>query len=141
MEGVKGPLHGLPVSIKEQIAVKGIDSTIGFAKFCFKPLDHDAPLVTALKELGAIPFCKTNVPQSVLTYGCGNPIFGETVNCLNSKLSPGGSSGGEACLIGGGGSVLGIGSDVGGSLRIPAHFCGITTLKPTRARMRYFLKH
>jgi fatty acid amide hydrolase len=136
METVKGPLHGLPISVKEQIGVKGTDSTLGFAKYVFQPSATDAPIVAALKDLGAIPFCKTNVPQSLLTYGCGNPIFGETVNCLNSKLSPGGSSGGEACLIAGGGSVLGIGTDVGGSVRIPAHFCGVVGMKPTRQRMR-----
>lgn len=82
-----------------------------------------------------MPFCKTNVPQSLFTYACGNSIYGETLNPLNSKLSPGGSSGGCAALIAAGGSLLGVGTDMGGSIRIPAHFCGIAGMKPTMLRM------
>ena len=78
-----------------------------------------------LKKMGAVPFCLTNVPQSLQSYGCSNPIYGVTCHPKDPHRTPGGSSGGEACLIAGGGSILGIGSDVGGSLRIPAHFCGV----------------
>jgi len=70
------------------------------------------------------------------SWGCGNPIFGETKNPLNPSLGPGGSSGGEASLIASGGSIFGVGSDVGGSARIPAHFCGIAGFKPTEKRLR-----
>ena len=88
-----------------------------------------------MRELGAIPFCLTNIPQTMLSYACSNPVYGCTTNPFDSQRTPGGSSGGEACLIAQGGSILGIGSDVGGSLRIPAHFCGITALKPTTGRL------
>ena len=88
-----------------------------------------------MKELGAIPFCITNIPQTMLSYACSNPVYGCTTNPHDSQRTPGGSSGGEACLIAQGGSILGLGSDVGGSLRIPAHFCGITALKPTQGRL------
>lgn len=74
------------------------------------------------------------------SWGCGNPIFGETKNCLNSDLGPGGSSGGEGSLIGSGGSVFGIGTDAAGSVRIPAHFCGIASLKPSKMRYRFVLQ-
>ncbi|XP_035705299.1 fatty-acid amide hydrolase 1 isoform X2 [Folsomia candida] len=135
LEQIKGPLHGIPVSIKEHCNVVGMDSTMGFAQFLFRPAQEDAAIVQAIKLLGGIPFCKTNVPQSLFTYACGNSIFGETLNPLNLKLSPGGSSGGCATLIAAGGSILGVGTDVGGSIRIPAHFCGIAGLKPTMPRM------
>ena len=75
--------------------------------------------------MGAVPFCLTNVPQTMLSYGCSNPVYGVTCHPKDPHRTPGGSSGGEACLIAGGGSILGVGSDVGGSLRIPAHFCGV----------------
>ena len=88
-----------------------------------------------MKDLGAIPFCLTNVPQTMMSYGCSNPVFGMTTNPYDKKRTPGGSSGGEACLIAMGGSIVGLGSDVGGSLRIPAHFCGIASLKPTTGRI------
>ena len=91
--------------------------------------------IQAMKELGAIPFCITNIPQTMLSYACSNPVYGCTTNPHDSQRTPGGSSGGEACLIAQGGSILGLGSDVGGSLRIPAHFCGITALKPTQGRL------
>ena len=91
--------------------------------------------IQTMKELGAIPFCITNIPQTMLSYACSNPVYGCTTNPHDSQRTPGGSSGGEACLIAQGGSILGLGSDVGGSLRIPAHFCGITAIKPTQGRL------
>lgn len=72
----------------------------------------------------------------ILSYDCGNPIYGQTVNPHNLQKTCGGSSGGEGALIGGGGSLLGIGSDIGGSIRIPASFCGICGFKPTSGRVR-----
>lgn len=71
------------------------------------------------------------------SYDCGNPIFGQTLNPYNLQKTPGGSSGGEGALIGGGGSILGIGTDIGGSVRIPASFCGICAFKPTSKRLRF----
>ncbi|KAJ7332772.1 hypothetical protein JRQ81_014952 [Phrynocephalus forsythii] len=121
----KGLLHGIPVSIKEHIGYKGHLLTCGLAHFLGVLPEEDSVLVNVLKRQGAIPFVFTNVPQSLFNYDCSNPIFGQTVNPLDHKRSPGGSSGGEGALIAGGGSILGFGSDIGGSVRLPSSFCGI----------------
>ncbi|XP_021260802.1 fatty-acid amide hydrolase 1-like [Numida meleagris] len=131
----KGLLYGVPVSIKDSINCQGHDSTLGFVKNIDKPVAEDSVLVQVLKRQGAIPFVKTNVPQSLISYDCNNLIFGQTCNPLLYTRTPGGSSGGEGALIGGGGSILGFGTDVGGSLRFPAAFCGICALKPTGNRL------
>lgn len=133
----QGLLYGVPVSIKDSIDCQGHDSTMGFIKLLNKPAAEDSVVVQVLKRQGAIPFVKTNVPQSLISYDCNNLIFGQTRNPLMFTRSPGGSSGGEGALIGGGGSILGIGTDVGGSLRFPAAFCGICAIKPTGNRLRY----
>uniref|UniRef100_A0A4W5RAS6 Fatty acid amide hydrolase n=1 Tax=Hucho hucho TaxID=62062 RepID=A0A4W5RAS6_9TELE len=130
-----GLLYGVPVSIKENMGYKGHDSTCGVISKLDLPATGDSVLVEVLKRQGAIPFVKTNVPQSLLSYDCGNPIYGLTLNPLNPQKTPGGSSGGEGALIGGGGSVLGMGSDIGGSIRIPSSFCGICGFKPTANRL------
>ena len=88
-----------------------------------------------LKALGANPFCLTNIPQTMYSFGSSNPVYGTTSNPLDNSRSPGGSSSGEAALLAYGGSILGLGTDVGGSLRTPAAFCGITSLKPTTGRI------
>ncbi|XP_070795689.1 fatty-acid amide hydrolase 1-like [Pituophis catenifer annectens] len=134
-EGKKGLLYGVPVSIKDSINCKGYDTTLGFAKRLFQPAAEDAVVVQVLKHQGAIPFVKTNIPQSLLSFDCSNPIFGSTVHPLDPTKSPGGSSGGEGALIKSGGSILGIGTDLGGSIRIPSAFCGICGLKPTSNRI------
>uniref|UniRef100_A0A8C9EHS4 Amidase domain-containing protein n=1 Tax=Pavo cristatus TaxID=9049 RepID=A0A8C9EHS4_PAVCR len=121
----KGLLYGIPVSIKDHIGHEGHLSTCGLVKFLGNPEQEDSVLVKVLKRQGAIPFAKTNVPQSLFNYDCSNPIFGQTLNPLNHQKTPGGSSGGEGALIAGGGSLLGIGSDVGGSIRLPCSFCGL----------------
>ncbi|XP_074491656.1 vitamin D3 hydroxylase-associated protein-like isoform X1 [Sebastes fasciatus] len=131
----RGLLYGVPVSIKENYAYKNYDSSCGVIINLDQPAQEDSVLVKVLKRQGAIPFVKTNVPQALLNYDCGNPIYGQTVNPHNLQKTSGGSSGGEGALIGGGGSVLGLGSDVGGSIRIPASFCGICGLKPTARRL------
>ncbi|NXC46889.1 FAAH1 hydrolase, partial [Penelope pileata] len=128
-------LYGVPVSIKDSIHCQGHDSTLGFVKNIDKPLAEDSVVVQVLKRQGAIPFVKTNVPQSLTSFDCNNLIFGQTCNPLLYTRTPGGSSGGEGALIGGGGSILGIGTDLGGSLRFPAAFCGICALKPTGNRL------
>ncbi|XP_007430219.1 fatty-acid amide hydrolase 1 [Python bivittatus] len=131
----KGLLYGIPVSIKDSINCKGCDSTLGLTKRLFQPAAEDAVIVQVLKHQGAIPFVKTNVPQSLLSYDCSNPIFGETLHPLDHTKTCGGSSGGEGALIKSGGSILGIGTDIGGSIRIPSGFCGICGLKTTGNRI------
>ncbi|XP_008107758.1 fatty-acid amide hydrolase 1 [Anolis carolinensis] len=134
-QGNKGLLYGVPVSIKDSIDCKGFDSTLGFVKRLNHPAAEDAVLVQVLKHQGAIPFVKTNVPQSLMNFDCSNLIFGQTVHPLDHTKTPGGSSGGEASLIKSGGSILGIGTDIGGSIRIPSGFCGICGLKTTGDRI------
>ncbi|KFP53859.1 Vitamin D3 hydroxylase-associated protein, partial [Cathartes aura] len=131
----KGLLYGIPVSIKDHIGYKGHLSTCGLVQCLGIPVQEDSVLVKVLKRQGAIPFAMTNVPQSLFNYDCSNPIFGQTLNPLNLQKSPGGSSGGEGALIAGGGSILGIGSDIGGSIRLPSSFCGLCGLKPTAKRL------
>uniref|UniRef100_A0A8B9MYE4 Fatty-acid amide hydrolase 1 n=1 Tax=Accipiter nisus TaxID=211598 RepID=A0A8B9MYE4_9AVES len=131
----KGLLYGIPVSIKDHISHKGHLSTCGLVQCLDTLAQEDSVLVKVLKSQGAIPFAMTNVPQTLFNYDCSNPIFGQTLNPLNHQKSPGGSSGGEGALIAGGGSILGIGSDVGGSIRLPSSFCGLCGLKPTAKRL------
>ncbi|XP_072505415.1 fatty-acid amide hydrolase 1-like [Notamacropus eugenii] len=130
-----GLLYGVPISLKECFQYKDQDSTLGLCQNIGFPATEDSVVVQVLKKQGAIPFVHTNVPQSMLSYDCSNPIFGRTLNPLNFSKSPGGSSGGEGALIAGGGSILGLGTDIGGSIRFPAAFCGICGLKPTSGRI------
>ncbi|KFQ85459.1 Fatty-acid amide hydrolase 1, partial [Phoenicopterus ruber ruber] len=132
----KGLLYGIPVSIKDHVGHKGHLSTCGLVQCLDTPVQEDSVLVKVLKSQGAIPFAMTNVPQSLFNYDCSNPVFGQTLNPLNHQKSPGGSSGGEGALIAGRGSILGIGSDIGGSIRLPSSFCGLCGLKPTAERLR-----
>ncbi|CAH1237817.1 FAAH [Branchiostoma lanceolatum] len=134
-DGKRGLLHGVPVSIKDNINIKGMASTMGVTKHLDAPAEEDAVIVQVLKKQGAVPFVKTNVPQALLSFACSNPVFGETVNPADPARTPGGSSGGEGALIGSGGSILGVGSDGAGSVRIPAHFCGVCGFKPTAHRI------
>ncbi|NWX37361.1 FAAH1 hydrolase, partial [Notiomystis cincta] len=133
----KGLLYGIPVSIKDHIGHKGHLATCGLVQCLGTVVEEDSVLVQVLKKQGAIPFAMTNVPQSLFSYDCSNLIFGQTLNPLNAQKSPGGSSGGEGALIAGGGSILGIGSDMGGSIRLPCSFCGLCGLKPTAERLRW----
>lgn len=133
--GKLGLLYGVPVSLKDSIDCQGHDTTLGFIKNINKPVAEDSVVVQVLRRQGAIPFVKTNIPQSLISYDCNNLIFGQTFNPLLYTRSPGGSTGGEGALIGGGGSILGFGTDLGGSLRFPAAFCGICALKPTGNRL------
>ncbi|XP_072275361.1 fatty-acid amide hydrolase 1-like [Pyxicephalus adspersus] len=134
-ETVRGPLYGVPISLKDNYDYKGHDTTLGLKKNLDQPAGDDAIIVQVLKKQGAVPFVKTNVPQSMLNYDCSNPIFGQTLNPLNYKKTPGGSSGGEGALIAGRGSILGFGSDIGGSIRFPSAFCGVCGFKPTGNRI------
>ncbi|XP_065265678.1 vitamin D3 hydroxylase-associated protein-like [Emys orbicularis] len=131
----RGLLYGVPISIKDHIGCKGHVSTSGLVQFLGRAEEEDSVIVQVLKRQGAIPFVKTNVPQSMINYDCSNLIFGQTVNPLNHQKSPGGSSGGEGALIAGGGSILGFGTDIAGSIRLPSSFCGLCGLKPTGIRL------
>ncbi|XP_053549510.1 vitamin D3 hydroxylase-associated protein isoform X2 [Bombina bombina] len=126
---MKGLLYGVPISLKDNFNYKGHESTLGLIKNLNRPASEDCVIVQVLKKQGAIPFVKTNIPQSMLNYDCSNLIFGRTLNPLNHKKTPGGSSGGEGALISAGGSILGFGSDIGGSIRFPCSFCGLCGLK------------
>lgn len=126
---VVGPLHGVPVSIKEHMQMAGHWSADGFLSTRARDA-ADAHAVALLRRLGAVFYCKTNQPQGIMFLETVSP-YGRTLNPHNIHLSAGGSSGGEGALIALRGSVLGLGTDIGGSIRGPAGFCGIYGFKPT----------
>lgn len=132
-----GPLHGLPISLKDTFKIKGYDASVGIAAFCFKPATTNSALVDLLLSLGAVLYCKTNVPQTMMALDSHNNVFGRTLNPANRALTAGGSSGGEGALIALRGSVLGIGTDIGGSIRVPALANGLYGVKPSHGRVPY----
>ncbi|KAI0695647.1 amidase [Cytidiella melzeri] len=133
---VVGPLHGVPVSIKDHILVKGHDTSTGYIAWAYKThATHDAVAVDLLRRAGAVLYVKTANPQTLLSLETNNNIYGRTVNPLNRNLTPGGSSGGESALIALHGSPLGIGTDIGGSIRVPAAHTGLYGLKGSITRM------
>jgi fatty acid amide hydrolase len=131
----RGPLHGVPVTVKECFDVAGTASTVGLKARASHRAETDAPLVERLRQAGAILLGKTNVAQLLMYVESDNPVYGRANNPWNLERSPGGSSGGEAAIIAAGGSALGLGTDIGGSVRVPAHSCGIHSLKPTPGRL------
>jgi len=133
-EGV-GALHGVPVTIKDTIETAGLRTTSGSKIRADYVPEVDAPAVARLKAAGALVLGKTNAAEMAMDYTADNPVFGRTLHPLNAGLTPGGSSGGEAVAIATHMSPGGIGSDLAGSIRIPAHFCGICGLKPTTGRV------
>ncbi|KAK0919305.1 hypothetical protein LTS16_003234 [Friedmanniomyces endolithicus] len=133
-----GPLHGLPVSIKDSFNVKGIPSTIGYVSFLdHGPAKDDAALVKVLLAQGAVLYTKTNVPQSLMIGDSENNVFLRVLNPNKLLLGAGGSSGGEGALLAMKGSPIGVGTDIAGSIRIPAYVNGTFGLKPTIARVPY----
>ncbi len=124
-------LEGLPITIKDSIITEGVRSTWGMKAFEHHVATQDAPTVARLRAAGAVVIGKTNTPEMTMDYDCDNPVFGQTNNPWNHDRVPGGSSGGEAAALAAGMSPLGMGSDYRGSIRVPAHFCGIVGLKPT----------
>lgn len=129
-----GPLHGLPISLKDCFITAPHPSSIGMAAFANEPLQSDTLLVTILRDLGAVFYVKTNVPTAMMMMETNNNVWGETRNPLHKGCSPGGSSGGEGALIAFKASPLGVGTDIGGSVRIPAGWCGLYGLKPSFGR-------
>ncbi|KAF5523509.1 Acetamidase [Colletotrichum aenigma] len=134
---VVGPLHGVPVTLKDQFNVKGFDSTLGYVGRSFSPAADDAAVVKMLKKLGAVVIAKTNLPQSIMWCETDNPLWGLTTNPLSKDYTPGGSTGGEAALLATQASMLGWGTDIGGSIRIPSHMNGTYGFKPSSARLPY----
>ena len=132
---VWGPLHGVPVTIKDSFATAGVRTTSGFLPLAnYIPTD-DATVVARLRAAGAVVLGKTNLPLLVHGFQSDNPIFGRSNNPWDLRRTPGGSTGGGAAALAAGLSPLEVGSDFGGSVRIPAHFCGVYSLKPTDHRI------
>ena len=130
-----GPLDGVPVTVKECFDIAGRATTLGLPSWRGRVASHDATMVVALRATGAVVLGRTNLSQTMLYVEARNPNFGQTANPWSLAHSPGGSSGGEAAAIAAGMSPLGVGTDIGGSIRTPAHFCGIAGLKPTLDRL------
>ena len=130
---IVGPLHGVPLTVKDTIETAGLRTTSGSSLRAQYLPERDAPAVARLKAAGAIILGKTNTAEMAMDYTADNPVFGRTNNPHNQSLTPGGSSGGEAAAIASAMSPVGIGTDLAGSIRIPAHLCGIVGLKPGTA--------
>ncbi|KAH7069641.1 amidase signature domain-containing protein [Paraphoma chrysanthemicola] len=142
----RGPLHGVPVSLKDQFHVKGVETSMGYVgwiatfegkKGTGKEKVYESEMVTMLRNAGAVLYCKTSVPHTLMSGETVNNIIGYTLNPKNRQLTSGGSSGGEGALIGIRGSPLGLGTDIGGSIRIPAAFNGLYGLRPSTGRLPY----
>jgi Asp-tRNA(Asn)/Glu-tRNA(Gln) amidotransferase A subunit family amidase len=132
---ILGPLHGVPVSIKSSIEVAGMCCEAGTKLRAGVVASQDAPLVSRLRKAGAIILGMTNTPELLMAWETDNLLYGRTNNPWDLSRTPGGSSGGEAAAIASGCSAGGVGSDGGGSIRVPAHFSGICGLKPTPGRI------
>ncbi|OAP54831.1 hypothetical protein AYL99_11279 [Fonsecaea erecta] len=133
-----GPLHGMPISLKDSFNLEGTYSTIGYVSFINRPAaDFNSPLVDILLQNGAVLYVKTNLPQTLMTADSENNVFGRVLNPHKLKLTAGGSSGGEGALVGMRGSLLGVGTDIGGSIRIPAFCCGTYGFKPSVDRIPF----
>lgn len=132
-----GPLHGIPISLKDQVDLKGIASALGYVSRCHDKKDENSLLADKLLEMGAIFYVKTCVPMAMMAPETGTNLFPYTYNALNINLSSGGSSGGEGALIAAGGARVGFGTDIGGSIRIPASYNGIYGIKPSVGRVSY----
>jgi amidase len=129
--GVGKPLLGIPITVKEAFNIAGLPTTWGYPQFWDFVPEEDALIVSRLKEAGAVVVGKTNLPVGLGDFQSYNEIYGTTNNPWDVGRSPGGSSGGSAAALAAGFGSLSIGSDIGGSLRVPAHFCGIYAHKPT----------
>jgi amidase len=130
-----GPLHGVPMTVKDSIDTEGVITTGGTKGYVKRRPEADAVAVARLKAAGAILLGKTNLPEMAMACETDNPVFGRANNPYDLNCSTAGSSGGEAAIIAAGGSPIGIGSDAGGSVRLPAHFCGIAGLRQSNGRV------
>ncbi|KAL9078652.1 MAG: hypothetical protein Q9157_002416 [Trypethelium eluteriae] len=125
------PLHGLPISLKDSFQVAGYDTSTGLACYVNEPAEENSGTAAMLLDLGAVLYCKTNLPQSIMTGDSDNNVFGRTLNPRNKLLTAGGSTGGEGALIALRGSVLGVGTDIFGSIRVPSVCNGIYGFRPS----------
>lgn len=130
-KGERKPLLGVPMTVKESYNVAGLPTSWGFPDFKNNIAKNDAVTVQRLKQAGAVIMGKTNVPVALSDWQSYNDIYGQTNNPWNPAMSPGGSSGGSSASVAAGYSALELGSDIGGSVRVPAHFCGVFGHKPT----------
>ncbi|KAL1406005.1 hypothetical protein Q8F55_007688 [Vanrija albida] len=133
----EGVFWGLPSSFKDTYNIKGADTSLGCSIHCYDPTtdaSEEGELVKLFRRAGGFPLAKTNIPQTLLAFECSNPVFGTSTNPYSSARTCGGSSGGEASLVTQRGTPIGWGSDIGGSLRIPAAYSGCVGLKPTVGR-------
>lgn len=133
-----GPIHGLPISLKDCFNVRGYPTSVGFTTWALDPVQTESTIVSILKKAGAILYVKTNVPTAMMFSETVNNCYGRTVNPLRRTLTPGGSSGGESALIAMRGSCLGVGTDIGGSLRIPAACVGLYAIRSSAGRSPHF---
>jgi fatty acid amide hydrolase len=131
----RGPLDGLPVTIKECFDVAGRATTLGIPSWSGRIAPRDAAMVELLRGAGAVLLGRTNLSQTMLYVEARNPLFGQTANPWSLAHTPGGSSGGEGAAVASGMSPLGVGTDIGGSIRTPCHFCGVPGIKPTLDRL------
>lgn len=134
-----GPLHGIPISLKDQVNLEGLDSAIGYVSLLNKPklADEVSNLAKILEDAGCVFYIKTTTPMAMMAACTESNIYGHTLNSINRKLSSGGSSGGEGSVIGARGSPLGFGTDIGGSIRIPSSFQGLYGLRASSNRIPY----
>ncbi len=132
---VRSALHGIPISVKECFDIAGEATTLGLESWRGKRVKNSAAMVTLIEEAGAIVIGRGNLSQTMLFPEARNPVYGQTVNPWSAEHSPGGSSGGDAAAVAAGFVPLAVGTDIGGSLRVPAHFCGISGFKPTLDRL------
>lgn len=130
-----GPLHGVPFTLKDAHATAGLRTTTGFPPLTDYVPQQDSTVTARLKAAGGVLIGKTNLPTMLADYQSNNPIFGRTNNPWNNERTPGGSSGGAAAALASGMIPFDIGTDLSGSIRIPAHFCGVYGLKPTEQRV------
>jgi amidase len=130
-----GPLAGVPFTVKENIDLAGSATTWGVAAFAKQIASADAPMVARLREAGAIPLARTNLPDWAFRWDVESSNAGRTRNPWDPTRTPGGTSGGEAAALASGMTPLGLGNDLGGSLRVPAQMCGIATVRPGRGRV------
>ena len=130
-----GPLHGVPFTVKENIDMAGLPTTWGMSALAQAVVPLDAPIVERMRAAGAIPIARTNLPDMGLRVSTDSSLHGITRNPWHAGRTAGGSSGGEAAALASGMSPIGLGNDIGGSLRNPANACGIASIRPSAARV------